>query len=260
MSVDAKDSFRFLSKFKKKKSRHDNTLHYSKFSPPPSTKFNSLPRKIDQISLNSRTQTATSAISSSSFSSTDLLDFTLDSALPKFVIKKVMTESRQIQDRGIVRIYFPDSDHKFTNYKSIMANISTNTEHILKSTLDKYNIIESLESYKLFDVVGTVVKLTAKIDDPLIPEEQFIELYSRPMEFNEKPLFVQSLWTPNDGYLRRFELRRVMNKTISLNKAKDLYERSSSIGISSQPTDSGNEDIHYDRDEHEINPVWRNFS
>ena len=53
------------------------------------------------------------------------------------------------------------------------------------------------------------MKLTAAIYDPMIPEEQFMELMPRQMSADEKPLYIQNLSQVKDGYVRRFELRQI---------------------------------------------------
>ena len=111
----------------------------------------------------------------------------------------------------IVRVYFPQEQSKFTNYKSIRATSTSTTTEVLTQALIKYRIPEEEYcTYELFDVVGTIVKLTAQIDDPtgLIPQEQFMELYSRNMNELERPMFIQDLWQAKEGYERRFELRQ----------------------------------------------------
>ena len=71
--------------------------------------------------------------------------------------------------------------------------------------------------HRLHEVIGTVVKLTAAIYDPMIPEEQFMELMPRQMSQDEKPLYIQNLSQVKDGYVRRFELRQLPKTTIQEN-------------------------------------------
>jgi hypothetical protein len=81
--------------------------------------------------------------------------------------------------------------------------------------------------YRLHEVIGTVVKLTAAIYDPMIPEEQFMELMPRQMSQDEKPLYIQNLSQVKDGYVRRFELRQLPKTTIQEN----LHRRTLSAGL-----------------------------
>ena len=92
--------------------------------------------------------------------------------------------------------------------------------------------------YRLHEVIGTVVKLTAAIYDPMIPEEQFMELMPRQMSNDEKPLYIQNLSQVKDGYVRRFELRQIQQapKTAILenhnhHSNSNLHRRTLSAGL-----------------------------
>jgi hypothetical protein len=128
---------------------------------------------------------------------------------------------------NLVRIYLEkraESAQKYSNYKAVLAKPDASTTDLLLNALTKYGIILHTNSeeeteiiscqYELFDVVGTVVKLPSRPDDPLMPEEQFVELYARNLADEERPLMIQNLWQPRDGYTRRFEIRKVCYKRL----------------------------------------------
>ena len=73
------------------------------------------------------------------------------------------------------------------------------------------NLFSKHSSYELYDVVGTVVKLSSQVDDPNIPTEQFMELYSRVLSETEKPLFIEKLWSPKDGYNKCKKMKQTQN-------------------------------------------------
>jgi hypothetical protein len=129
-------------------------------------------------------------------------------------------------DAGIIRVYIPSdssNEAKFTNYKSLIANSSSTTSDILQQSLQKYNInMTTIASYALYDVVGTVVTLSSRVDDPKIPTEQFMELYARVLTETEKPLFIEKLWSPKDGYSWVLELAE--NERIDLFIRKYLFQ------------------------------------
>ncbi|XP_030840208.1 ras-associating and dilute domain-containing protein isoform X1 [Strongylocentrotus purpuratus] len=112
---------------------------------------------------------------------------------------------------GVLKV-FGDSICPGSNYKSILASASSSAVELVKEILTRYSLPRSAHrEYVLCDVIGKFIsrkqnglKKTEKEDS----QDTWIEECVRPLADNEKPLLLQSFWKPDDGLVRRFEIRR----------------------------------------------------
>ncbi|XP_039253935.2 ras-associating and dilute domain-containing protein-like isoform X2 [Styela clava] len=131
---------------------------------------------------------------------------------------------------GILKI-FGDAVSPGANYKSVLATRQSKARELVKAALERYGVPRSMsKKFVLCEVVGRLrmekipvkLKETGKEGKPGysvvvthqesnitkdILDEKFVEDYVRPLNDHEKPLVLQSLWKPLEGYARRFELR-----------------------------------------------------
>ncbi|XP_066291857.1 ras-interacting protein 1-like isoform X2 [Branchiostoma lanceolatum] len=102
------------------------------------------------------------------------------------------------------------------NYKSVLATRGSTARELVKEALERYSIDrETHADYVLCDVIG---RLRDPRPDEIAhhspgkkgknEEKIWEEECVRVIGDNEKPLEIQSLWKPETGYSRRFEMRR----------------------------------------------------
>lgn len=90
------------------------------------------------------------------------------------------------------------------NYKSVLATPRSSAQELVKEALDRYSLNKTAaHSYVLCDVIGRLEGGGGGIGGCGWRTECL-----RALGDNEKPLLLQELWKPREGYARRFELRR----------------------------------------------------
>ncbi|NXH59697.1 RADIL protein, partial [Rhabdornis inornatus] len=106
--------------------------------------------------------------------------------------------STQLSAPGILKI-FGGNICAGTNYKSVLVTGSSGAGELVKEALERYGLSQlSAAQYALCDVIGRFQG----------PERQWHTEGLRVLGDHEKPLLIQDLWKPREGFSRRLELRR----------------------------------------------------
>ncbi|XP_054849596.1 ras-associating and dilute domain-containing protein [Eublepharis macularius] len=106
--------------------------------------------------------------------------------------------STQISAPGVLKV-FGCHICAGTHYKSVLATASSSARELVKEALERYGLNKvNAGHYVLCDVIGRFVGL----------EKQWQMDGLRVLRDNEKPLLIQDLWKPREGFSRRFELRK----------------------------------------------------
>lgn len=106
--------------------------------------------------------------------------------------------STQLSAPGVVKI-FGGNICAGTNYKSVLATGSSGARELVKEALERYGLSQlSAGQYALCDVIG-------KFEGP---EKRWQTEGLRVLGDHEKPLLIQDLWKPREGFSRRLELRK----------------------------------------------------
>ncbi|NXL85438.1 RADIL protein, partial [Alectura lathami] len=106
--------------------------------------------------------------------------------------------STQLSAPGILKI-FGGNICVGTNYKSVLATASSSARELVKEALERYGLSQlSAGQYALCDVIGRFEG----------PEKRWQTEGLRVLGDHEKPLLIQDLWKPREGFSRRLELRR----------------------------------------------------
>ncbi|XP_072415097.1 ras-associating and dilute domain-containing protein-like isoform X1 [Chiloscyllium punctatum] len=127
--------------------------------------------------------------------------------------------STQVTAPGILKI-FGDEICAGANYKSVLATPCSSAQELLKEALERYSLDKNSSSdYVLCDVIG-------RSDE----EHNWRTECFRVVSDNEKPLILQSLWKPKEGFARRFEMRRKVDVEEIAAKEKDTV----TAGINAQ--------------------------
>ncbi|NWX42706.1 RADIL protein, partial [Steatornis caripensis] len=106
--------------------------------------------------------------------------------------------STQLSAPGVLKI-FGGNICAGTNYKSVLATGSSGTRELVKEALERYGLSQlSAGQYALCDVIGRFEG----------PEKQWQTEGLRVLGDHEKPLLIQDLWKPREGFSRRLELRK----------------------------------------------------
>ncbi|NXQ53595.1 RADIL protein, partial [Anthoscopus minutus] len=106
--------------------------------------------------------------------------------------------STQLSAPGILKI-FGGNICAGTNYKSVLVTGSSGARELVKEALERYGLSQlSAGQYALCDVIGRFQG----------PEKQWQTEGLRVLGDHEKPLLIQDLWKPREGFSRRLELRR----------------------------------------------------
>lgn len=106
--------------------------------------------------------------------------------------------STQLSAPGILKI-FGGNICAGTNYKSVLVMGSSGARELVKEALERYGLSQlSAGQYALCDVIGRFQG----------PEKQWQTEGLRVLGDHEKPLLIQDLWKPREGFSRRLELRR----------------------------------------------------
>ncbi|XP_059204823.1 ras-associating and dilute domain-containing protein-like [Centropristis striata] len=104
--------------------------------------------------------------------------------------------SSQMSVPGILKIFGSDICQG-TNYKSVLATTQSCAKELVKEALERYCLEkEDPNDYVLCDVIGQTGA-----------DNQWKRECFRVVGDNEKPLMLQSLWKPKEGYSRRFEIQ-----------------------------------------------------
>ncbi|KAM6914732.1 ras-associating and dilute domain-containing protein-like [Lycodopsis pacificus] len=97
---------------------------------------------------------------------------------------------------GILKIFGCDICQG-TNYKSVLATTQSSAKELVKEALERYCLEkEDANDYVLCDVIGQTGA-----------DNQWKRECFRVVGDNEKPLMLQSLWKPKEGFSRRFEIQ-----------------------------------------------------
>ncbi|XP_028850560.1 ras-associating and dilute domain-containing protein isoform X2 [Denticeps clupeoides] len=104
--------------------------------------------------------------------------------------------STQTSAPGVLKI-FGDGVSAGANYKSVLATPASSAQELVKEALERYALSKaSAHAYVLCDVIGRFEGA----------ERRWRTECLRPLGNNEKPLLLQDLWKPKEGFARRFEL------------------------------------------------------
>ncbi|KAK1877419.1 Ras-associating and dilute domain containing protein [Dissostichus eleginoides] len=104
--------------------------------------------------------------------------------------------SSQMSVPGILKIFGSDICQG-THYKSVLATIQSSAKELVKEALERYCLEkEDPNDYVLCDVIGQTGA-----------DNQWKRECFRVVGDNEKPLLLQSLWKPKEGFSRRFEIQ-----------------------------------------------------
>lgn len=110
--------------------------------------------------------------------------------------------STQSSAPGVLKI-FGDEICAGANYKSVLATPRSSAQELVKEALERYSLNKNAaHSYVLCDVIGRLEGGGG------IGGVGWRTECLRALGDNEKPLLLQELWKPREGYARRFELRR----------------------------------------------------
>ncbi|XP_057272827.1 ras-associating and dilute domain-containing protein [Pezoporus wallicus] len=106
--------------------------------------------------------------------------------------------STQLSVPGILKI-FGGNICTGTNYKSVLVTGSSGARELVKEALERYGLSQlSAGQYALCDVIGRFEG----------PDKQWQTEGLRVLGDHEKPLLIQDLWKPREGFSRRLELRK----------------------------------------------------
>ncbi|EMP33048.1 Ras-associating and dilute domain-containing protein [Chelonia mydas] len=106
--------------------------------------------------------------------------------------------STQVSAPGVLKI-FGGNICAGTNYKSVLATGSSSARELVKEALERYGLSKvDASHYVLCDVIGMFSG----------SEKQWQTEGLRVLGDNEKPLLIQDLWKPKEGFSRRLELRK----------------------------------------------------
>ncbi|KAK7166726.1 hypothetical protein R3I93_006480 [Phoxinus phoxinus] len=131
--------------------------------------------------------------------------------LPEQVRDDPAELSTQSSAPGVLKI-FGDEISAGANYKSVLATPRSSAQELIKEALDRYSLNKaSVCSYVLCDVIGRFEG----------PDRRWRTECLRALGNNEKPLLLQDLWKPKEGFSRRFELRRRVEVEELAAKEKD---------------------------------------
>ncbi|TSK14590.1 Ras-associating and dilute domain-containing protein [Bagarius yarrelli] len=144
-------------------------------------------------------------------------DVTIDGEEP-LVTDDPSELSSHITAPGILKI-FGTEICKGANYKSVLATTHSSAKELVKEALERYSLNKAdVDAYVLCDVIGC------------IREREWRSECVRVVGDNERPLLLQSLWKPREGYARRFEIQSRASVEEKISKDKDTV----TAGINAQ--------------------------
>uniref|UniRef100_A0A8C1YEZ4 Si:ch211-176g6.2 n=1 Tax=Cyprinus carpio TaxID=7962 RepID=A0A8C1YEZ4_CYPCA len=115
--------------------------------------------------------------------------------------------SNHITAPGILKI-FGTEICEGANYKSVLATTRSSARELVKEALARYSLSkEDADDYVLCDVIGCIGNQCWRTECVRVVGD------------NEKPLLLQSLWKPKEGFARRFEIQH--KATVEENNSKD---------------------------------------
>ncbi|RXN00965.1 Ras-associating and dilute domain-containing protein [Acipenser ruthenus] len=127
--------------------------------------------------------------------------------------------SMQLSAPGVLKI-FGSEISTGANYKSVLATSHSSAQELVKEALERYSLDKAeAGAYVLCDVIGRLGE-----------EHQWKTECFRVVGDNEKPLMLQSLWKPKEGFCRRFEIQRKSSVEKKTAKEKDTV----TAGINAQ--------------------------
>eukprot|EP00062_Callorhinchus_milii_P020220 gi/632975615/ref/XP_007904325.1/ PREDICTED: ras-associating and dilute domain-containing protein isoform X1 [Callorhinchus milii] len=105
--------------------------------------------------------------------------------------------SIQLSAPGILKI-FGNEICTGANYKSVLATPMSSAQELVKEALERYSVSKRCaRQYVLCDAIGRLDGANKRWRTECL----------RALGDNEKPLLLQDLWKPKEGFARRFELR-----------------------------------------------------
>ncbi|TRY85017.1 hypothetical protein DNTS_016188, partial [Danionella cerebrum] len=127
--------------------------------------------------------------------------------------------SSHITAPGILKVFGPDICEG-ANYKSVLATRRSSARELVKEALSRYSLSKAHDAgeFVLCEVIGSVSECGWRTE--------CVRLVSD----HEKPLLIQSLWKPREGFARRFEIQR---KT-SLEEKQTREQDTETAGINAQ--------------------------
>ncbi|XP_015258152.1 PREDICTED: ras-associating and dilute domain-containing protein-like [Cyprinodon variegatus] len=116
--------------------------------------------------------------------------------------------SSQLSVPGILKIFGSDICQG-THYKSVLATTHSCAKELVREALERYCLEkEDANDYLLCDVIGQTGA-----------DNQWKRECFRVVGDNERPLMLQSLWKPKEGFFRRFEIQ--LRSTVKQQSLKD---------------------------------------
>ncbi|MED6282226.1 hypothetical protein CHARACLAT_029810 [Characodon lateralis] len=116
--------------------------------------------------------------------------------------------SSQLSVPGILKIFGSDICQG-THYKSVLATTHSSAKELVREALERYCLEkEDANDYVLCDVIGQTGA-----------DNQWKRECFRVVGDNERPLMLQSLWKPKEGFFRRFEIQ--LRSTVEQQSLKD---------------------------------------
>ncbi|KAF7243120.1 Ras-associating and dilute domain-containing protein [Varanus komodoensis] len=133
--------------------------------------------------------------------------------------------STQVSAPGVLKV-FGCHICAGTHYKSVLATASSSAQELVKEALERYGLSKlNAGHYVLCDVIGKFVG----------SEKQWQTEGLRVLRDNEKPLLIQDLWKPREGFSRRFELWRRSEVEELASKEKDTVTAGVQEDLENQP-------------------------
>ncbi|XP_014351310.1 ras-associating and dilute domain-containing protein [Latimeria chalumnae] len=127
--------------------------------------------------------------------------------------------STQVSAPGVLKI-FGDEISAGAHYKSVLATPHSSAHELVKEALERYSLNKAeANRYVLCDVIGQLGE-----------DNQWKTECFRVVGDNEKPLMLQSLWKPKEGFARRFEIQKKSSVEEMTSKEKDTV----TAGINAQ--------------------------
>ena len=151
-----------------------------------------------------------------------------DSRLNESVVSQTNDLSFDDKQPGLLKIYGSKIKNKHAHmYKTVLASPSSSAKELVKEALDRYSLPKrSHLEYILCDVVGTLETVAPDEEHQsaleLIGDNKWVEKGCRPLHDNDRPLTLQELWKPEQGLIRRLELRL---KSDVLREYKDTHTK-----------------------------------
>ncbi|XP_071796754.1 ras-associating and dilute domain-containing protein-like isoform X2 [Asterias amurensis] len=115
---------------------------------------------------------------------------------------------------GLLKV-FGDQICPNATYKSVLASGQSSAVELVKVVLERYSLpVDTYGEYVLCDVIGTLKINPEKasrvlgITDECEEKQEWITECMRVMGNDERPLTVKSFWKPEEGFARKFEIRR----------------------------------------------------